>query len=326
MKIEDLGIAILSSHPIAFHPILAEIGGGATEGLFMSQLLYWRGKEQDSEGWLYKSLEEWKRETCLNRHEIDRARAAWKKLGVLEEKREGVHNRLFYRLDADRLRELLQSSLPTLAKYSANPGKVPCQSWQTLNTEITTETTTETTSRSSQNKQRSERNAERGSAPVPGAVAQKEQEDDPPLEEIKSSKLPGPPLAAQNILRRAVREHFCKRTGLRLPGGAGESHRREVATLWWGPIREICDLAGWDERRALRLVDEALKEMEGLTVSDPHSIIKVCRAVAARGHQEERAFEAVLDRIRRRSEQDRIDSEERERRRHEYRRQQGQAG
>ena len=155
MNIADLGIAVLSAKPIAFHPCLARLGGSATAGLFLSQLLYWTGKGADEEGWIFKSQAEWTAETCLSRHEQEQARATWKELGVLEEKREGLPCRLYYRIAIDRLRELLQqmiladasdaaqTSMLILANKYADFSKLDCENPHTDNTEITTEITTD---------------------------------------------------------------------------------------------------------------------------------------------------------------------------------------
>jgi len=111
MRLEEL--AILSERPIAFHPCLARIGGGVAEGVFLSQLLYWTGKGRNSDGWIYKTLQEWRDETVLSRREIYKARDAWKRLGVLSEKREGLPCRVYYHVNLRRLGELLR-------EYAAN--------------------------------------------------------------------------------------------------------------------------------------------------------------------------------------------------------------
>jgi hypothetical protein len=155
MNIVDLDIAVLSEKPVAFHPCLARLGGSATAGLFLSQLLYWTGKGADKEGWIFKSQAEWTAETCLSRYEQEQARATWKTLGVLEEKREGLPCRLYYRIAIDRLRELLQQMIladasdaeQTSMRGSANKyadfSKLDCENPHTYNTETTTEITTE---------------------------------------------------------------------------------------------------------------------------------------------------------------------------------------
>lgn len=61
---------------------------------------------------------------------------------------------------------------------------------------------------------------------------------------------------------------------------AGEN-RKGIATLWWNPIKEICGLVEWDTGRALSLIDASISRLEGLTISDPHSIVKTARSLVA---------------------------------------------
>jgi hypothetical protein len=83
-----------------------------------------------------------------------------------------------------------------------------------------------------------------------------------------------------NAAQTAVREHFERRTGLHMPE---TGKRTGIATLWWNPIREICGLVDWDVGRAVRLVDATIDRLAGLTISDPNSIVKTARALAAQG-------------------------------------------
>jgi len=83
--------------------------------------------------------------------------------------------------------------------------------------------------------------------------------------------------------RRAVIGHFENKTNLRCPQRGNGKQNKGVARLWWNPMREICELAEWDVARAQKIVDDALSKLDGMTVSDPNSILKTARAVAAKG-------------------------------------------
>lgn len=83
----------------------------------------------------------------------------------------------------------------------------------------------------------------------------------------------------QNAVRAEVARHFVAKTNLQCPPSMNKLAK---GRMWWSPIREICELAHWDVPLANRIVDDALNELAGLTVSDPNSIIKTARAVAAR--------------------------------------------
>ncbi len=301
MKLEELGIRVLSERVIAFHPILARAGGSAGAGLFMSQLLYWVGKQADGDGWIYKTMEEWQEETCLTRFEVERARRRWRELEVLEEKYEGLPRRLWYRLNLDRLKELLEMDMAyhnmenkdsdgdggcgacgcgdgdaqTCTRHSASlyadfSGLDGVNQRAFINTKTTTKTTTDT----------------------PQAGVTRCDADGASSERARKDKM-----------RSEVREHFTRRTGLRPPGGDGAKHKREMAALWWNPIAEICELAGWDVGAACKLIDAALEKMEELTVSDPNSIVKTCRAVAGemalRRTSQERQVEQLREKLRR---------------------------
>ncbi len=97
----------LSIKPIGFNPLLAKLAGSATAGLFMSQLLYWWGKG-DYEDWIYKTIDEVKKETCLTRSEQSRAIKRWVVLGVLKVKIAGIPARRFFQIDTKKLVTILK--------------------------------------------------------------------------------------------------------------------------------------------------------------------------------------------------------------------------
>jgi hypothetical protein len=115
-------LEMIGRPPIAFYRPLASIAGGATGGLFLSQLLYWNGKGDDTEGWIYKTGEEWQEETCLTRSEQECARKVLKQLCIVEEKKKGLPCRLHYRINFEKLFTLLSNiaSKSTPPKASAS--------------------------------------------------------------------------------------------------------------------------------------------------------------------------------------------------------------
>ena len=82
----------------------------------------------------------------------------------------------------------------------------------------------------------------------------------------------------QDIVRRQAEAAFIASTRLQVPG-----RKSEAGELWWYPLREICQLAGWEAGRAERLIQRAVTRLraDGLTVSSPKSILKTARAIAA---------------------------------------------
>ncbi len=106
----------LLARPIAYHPIFAKIAGGAVPGIFLSQAFYWTNiielTNPSRDGWFYKTRDDWQLETLLTRREQETARRQLRSLGILEEKRQDVPARLYYRLNKTALLALLQAYLP----------------------------------------------------------------------------------------------------------------------------------------------------------------------------------------------------------------------
>lgn len=163
MNIQD--IKIFFDRPIAFQPALARLVGSVAGGLFLSQALYWRGvvdkTNPERGGWFYKTAGEWQGETALTRSEQDRARRDLERLKILSEEKKGIPCLIWYRVDLERLADLLnkqasmgvqQTSLQDPAHKLAGSDKQDCgilptssQNPATYNTEITSsEITTKT--------------------------------------------------------------------------------------------------------------------------------------------------------------------------------------
>jgi len=105
-------ITTLLERTIAYHPVFRDVAGSTVGGLFLSQAYYWStGGRIASEraGWFYKTGAEWLQETRLSRSEQDRARRDLRKVGLLEEKRRGNPAKMFYRLNLERLFELIEA-------------------------------------------------------------------------------------------------------------------------------------------------------------------------------------------------------------------------
>jgi len=106
-NVNSLIISLLKEKPIAFNPALGRIVDSATAGLFMSQLLYWwdKGYEKDC---IFKTMEEFKKETCLTRSQQDTAIKRWKKLGILAVENKGIPQKRHFYLNIDKLIGLLE--------------------------------------------------------------------------------------------------------------------------------------------------------------------------------------------------------------------------
>lgn len=107
----------LLDRPIAFHRAFVELGLGITGALFLSQSLYWSRRTNES-GWFYKTQDEWEEETGLSRREQDSARKRLKFLGIIEEKKQGVPCRVFYKVNDEKLLALLSQKIDKKAEKS----------------------------------------------------------------------------------------------------------------------------------------------------------------------------------------------------------------
>jgi hypothetical protein len=101
-------LSTLLDRPVGFHRALADVGGGATAGLFLSQALYWSRRTADPAGWFWKTQQDWQAETALTRREQETARARLRATGVLQERHAGVPAKLYFRVDLARLAALLR--------------------------------------------------------------------------------------------------------------------------------------------------------------------------------------------------------------------------
>ena len=128
--------------PILYIPGLAHLFG-LNEAILLSQLLYWDGKGQ-YKNWTYKTLDELKYETGLTRSRQDSAIRHLKKLGVIEVVNRGVPMTRHFRVDVDKLQEVIVSLLETNKLKHLKPATKSAEIKQTI-TETTQDTTTETT-------------------------------------------------------------------------------------------------------------------------------------------------------------------------------------
>jgi hypothetical protein len=139
----------LSDRPIAFHRIYAKISGGITSGLMLSQAMYWSSRTNDSDGWFYKTADEWEEETALSRREQETARMRLRNAGFWEEKLRGVPAKLHFRIDQNKLISSLAESAKLDLPVTPNKnGDIV----ETIITETTTETTTPEESKDSSQK------------------------------------------------------------------------------------------------------------------------------------------------------------------------------
>jgi hypothetical protein len=103
-KVKDL----LPNRTVGYSPDLARAVGGATIGLFLSQLLFLSDKGANPDGWVYKSEQEMGRETGLTKREQQTARRKLLSLGVIAIERRGFKFTYHFKIIWERLYQVIQ--------------------------------------------------------------------------------------------------------------------------------------------------------------------------------------------------------------------------
>lgn len=113
----------LLGRPIAFHRRLVDLTGSIKASLMLSQAIYWtrHGKDvQNHHGWFFKTMDQWRWETGLSRHEQVGARTRLRELKLLQERTQRLPATLHFRVDGETL----------AARFSLHLGRrYPCIVW-----------------------------------------------------------------------------------------------------------------------------------------------------------------------------------------------------
>jgi len=104
---KDIDQIILGKRIIGFHKIFADITGNINSALFLSQAYFWSDKGKKKKGWFYKTQKDWNDETGLTRYQQEYCRKVLREKGILLEKKEGNPYQLFFKIDFDRVRQLI---------------------------------------------------------------------------------------------------------------------------------------------------------------------------------------------------------------------------
>jgi hypothetical protein len=86
---------------------------GPKGAILISQLFYWKGKQQDPDGWIYKTKFELEEETGLARWEQDTCTSELKKKGILETRYDRLDHRLYYRIQKDVVDSIMEGRSPS---------------------------------------------------------------------------------------------------------------------------------------------------------------------------------------------------------------------
>jgi hypothetical protein len=133
-KIKDM----LPHRVVGYSPDLARMVGGATTGLFLSQLLYLSDKGHNPEGWVYKSEQEMGQETGLSKREQQTARRKLLALGVISIMRGGFRNTYHFKVIWEKLYQVIAGSKRPqndATEKSETPRNVTADRQQNVSTE-----------------------------------------------------------------------------------------------------------------------------------------------------------------------------------------------
>ncbi len=98
---------MLPNRVVGYSPDLARAVGGATIGLFLSQLLFLSDKGANPDGWVYKSEQEMGKETGLTKREQQTARRKLLSLGVIAIMRGGFRNTYHFKVIWEKLYQVI---------------------------------------------------------------------------------------------------------------------------------------------------------------------------------------------------------------------------
>jgi hypothetical protein len=98
---------MLPNRVVGYSPDLARMVGGATTGLYLSQLLFLSDKGANPEGWVYKSEAEMGKETGLTKREQQSARRKLLSLGVITIMRGGWKNTYHFKVIWEKLYQVI---------------------------------------------------------------------------------------------------------------------------------------------------------------------------------------------------------------------------
>lgn len=101
----------LLGRPVAYWPVLSNLLGSDTAAIMLSQMLYWTGVKTVAArgGWFWKSVSDMTAETGLSRDKQQVARSVLIRLGVIDAALTGIPRRWHYRVNMDRLTDLINN-------------------------------------------------------------------------------------------------------------------------------------------------------------------------------------------------------------------------
>lgn len=95
--------------PLVYYPSLSKITGGVKETIFLCNLIFWTGKQKDTEGWIRKSHNEIEDETGLTRKEQASARKILKAQKLIIERIKGTPATTEFLVEIEQINSLWEN-------------------------------------------------------------------------------------------------------------------------------------------------------------------------------------------------------------------------
>ena len=114
---------LIGCRPVAYWPALARKVGGVKAAVMLSQLMYWHGDESVKKragNWILKSVSDLEKETGLTKLEQQTARDILSESGVIEAVLSGIPRIWHYRVNQDRLTDILIGSVSHPMGFPSN--------------------------------------------------------------------------------------------------------------------------------------------------------------------------------------------------------------
>ena len=101
---------------IAFKRMYVDVMGDIVGALWLSQLAYWQPKAKRTDGFVYKSYDEWEKETGLSKYQIKRSADKAEDMGIVEVKLKRANGAptLHYRINHPKLNATINSIIKFL--------------------------------------------------------------------------------------------------------------------------------------------------------------------------------------------------------------------
>lgn len=85
--------------PLAYYPSFARFLGNTSAAIFLCHFMYWEGKQEDEDGWIYKRSADIMKETGLGRYEVEGARKRLIQYGLMLERKTGSPPQMHYKFE-----------------------------------------------------------------------------------------------------------------------------------------------------------------------------------------------------------------------------------